>query len=207
MKTLAINTAGPLVEVALINGDKTNFASDGFKKASESLFVFIDELLAGAKLELKDLDNILVVTGPGSFTGIRIGLTFARTVGQTLNKKIIPVTYHELLAYINKDVLQKIIITDAANGLYYVSEIGVDLCVKNYDQLKEFLAKNNWCLVVTEEKLKDKIAPLSQNILIAVDNKDNLVSAARDKTRKAITYKKIEPVYIRQSQAEEKSND
>lgn len=65
---------------------------------SSRMLPMIEETLKEANLTSKDIDTIFVVTGPGSFTGIRIGVTIAKTWAWTFNKKIIPVSELELLA-------------------------------------------------------------------------------------------------------------
>lgn len=73
---------------------------------SEDLLVAIDGILKDNKLELKDLKTILVDCGPGSFTGVRVGVTTANTLGWTLNIPVIGYRDGELektLAKISKN--------------------------------------------------------------------------------------------------------
>lgn len=68
---------------------------------SSRMLPMIDETLKEANINPKEIDTIFVVTGPGSFTGIRVGVTIAKTWAWTLDKKIIPVSELELLATTN----------------------------------------------------------------------------------------------------------
>ena len=51
-----------------------------------------------AELKPQDIDKIFAVTGPGSFTGIRVGLTVAKTMAYTLNIPIVPISSLEVMA-------------------------------------------------------------------------------------------------------------
>ena len=55
------------------------------KNISEILVIEIDKIFNKAKINIKKLDTIFVTTGPGSFTGIRSALTFAKTIQLTNN--------------------------------------------------------------------------------------------------------------------------
>lgn len=68
------------------------------KTHSERLLPMIDFLLQSIDLTLKDIDLITVVNGPGSFTGIRIGVTTAKTLAQMLHKPLAAVNTLEVLA-------------------------------------------------------------------------------------------------------------
>lgn len=77
----------------------------------------IKELLEGNKLELKDLSLLLVVNGPGSFTGIRIGMTIAKTIAYSLN---IPIKLIDslLIKALNIDESTKYISLEDKHGAF-----------------------------------------------------------------------------------------
>lgn len=73
---------------------------------SEDLLIAIDGILKNNKFKLKDLKAILVNCGPGSFTGVRVGVTVANTLGWTLNIPVVGYRDGELekaLAKISKN--------------------------------------------------------------------------------------------------------
>jgi len=211
MKFITINTAGSSVEAALYNDGTITYRSDGFKKASATLFVFIDELLTSNQLKISDLDFIGVITGPGSFTGIRIGLTTAKTFGQLSDKKIVGVTYHEALAYNNLMPTASVVLTDAANGLIYASRFNKDknllddTIVLTKDEIKPFLTglKSNTKLVCGN-CLKSHTLISEYNPLLDNGNCTSLITAtiAKFNAGKLSDYKDIVPLYVRTSQAE-----
>jgi len=66
---------------------------------ARQLTVFIEELMQTAKLSLKDLDAIAVSAGPGSYTGLRIGVSVAKGIAYTLKKPLIAVDTLKAIAY------------------------------------------------------------------------------------------------------------
>jgi len=84
---LAIDTAAPRLQLALLRTDGTVDCSidDIAQGHAELLFPLLDALLARNGTTYGDLDRIAVTTGPGSFTGLRIGLSAARGLGLALN--------------------------------------------------------------------------------------------------------------------------
>ncbi|WMT87077.1 tRNA (adenosine(37)-N6)-threonylcarbamoyltransferase complex dimerization subunit type 1 TsaB [Pelagibacterium sp. 26DY04] len=89
--TLAIDTARERLQLALILADGTADTEirDIAKGHAEIIFPAIDALLARHGLAYKDLQRIGVSTGPGSFTGLRIGLSAARGLGVALDIAVI----------------------------------------------------------------------------------------------------------------------
>ena len=65
---------------------------------SSRMLPMIEETLEEAHVKKEEIDIIFVVNGPGSFTGIRVGVTIAKTWAWSLKKKIIPISELELLA-------------------------------------------------------------------------------------------------------------
>ena len=73
------------------------------KNISEILVIEIKKFFNKAKINIKKLDTIFVITGPGSFTGIRSALTFAKTIQLTNNTDVRGVSKFEYLNLIAKD--------------------------------------------------------------------------------------------------------
>src|SRR5687768_8070017 len=90
MILLAIDTAGPRLQLALLrDGAVDTLVEDMPKGQAERIFPAIDEILARNGTAYADLGRIAVTTGPGSFTGLRIGLAAARGLGLTLEIPVI----------------------------------------------------------------------------------------------------------------------
>ncbi len=73
------------------------------KNISEILVIEIEKIFNKEKINIKKLDTIFVITGPGSFTGIRSALTFAKTIQLTNNTDIRGISKFEYLNLIAKD--------------------------------------------------------------------------------------------------------
>ncbi len=99
MKLLAINTAGVDTQLAVIKDEQKFLKTSGFSRHSETLFPLLDDLFLVSKVSVADLDAIACVVGPGSFTGIRIGLSVAKGFAFAKSKPIIAINSMELLAY------------------------------------------------------------------------------------------------------------
>lgn len=90
---LAIDTAAPRLALALLqeDGRVATLVEDMATGQAERLFPAIDELLARTGIGYPDLSRIAVTTGPGSFTGLRIGLSAARGLGLALGIPVVGV--------------------------------------------------------------------------------------------------------------------
>jgi tRNA threonylcarbamoyladenosine biosynthesis protein TsaB len=86
---LFIDTSSNEKIVLKVNGE--SFESEARRAKSQRLLPFISETLASLHAEISDLTEVEVATGPGSFTGIRVGVAVAQTLGWVLN---IPVNGH-----------------------------------------------------------------------------------------------------------------
>jgi tRNA threonylcarbamoyladenosine biosynthesis protein TsaB len=97
---LLINTTSSPGGVALARGQQLlaerRFSSQ--RRQAEQIFPLLRELLGEAKLELRDVDAIAVLTGPGAFTSIRVGLTAAKGLAEALGKPLIGASGMEVLA-------------------------------------------------------------------------------------------------------------
>jgi tRNA threonylcarbamoyladenosine biosynthesis protein TsaB len=99
LRTLFIDSSRKSLTVALAAEDKLLFVSnvDSNSKHSNFLVSEIELILNKANLKVNDIDNIVVLNGPGSFTGIRVGVTIAKTLAWTLDKKLYLVNNLEAL--------------------------------------------------------------------------------------------------------------
>lgn len=97
---LGIETSGELCSVALMVNDTTFYEINILEKHvhSRKILNLIDILLKEGGIELTKLSHIAVSIGPGSFTGLRIGLTTAKGIGFGSNLPIVPVPTFNAMA-------------------------------------------------------------------------------------------------------------
>lgn len=85
MNILAVDATGEVVSVAVQKGEKIVAArKKGKRPHDELLLPVVESVLKRANLDYEDLDAVAVAAGPGRFTGIRIGLSFAAVLGMKL---------------------------------------------------------------------------------------------------------------------------
>lgn len=100
MKAIAIETSGRRGSIASVR-DGLVIAEETFDhglKHAAGIVVIIDRLVRAAGWTPADLDEVYVSAGPGSFTGLRVGVTVAKTLALALNVKLVAVPSVEVLA-------------------------------------------------------------------------------------------------------------
>lgn len=102
MNILALNTAFAYSQVAVDFGGKKSYLSvDSSAKQSENVLVCIDKILNDNNKHINDIDCLSVVVGPGSFTGIRIGVGLCKGMKVAISRlKLISICSLDLMAYI-----------------------------------------------------------------------------------------------------------
>lgn len=100
-RMLAIDTSTATMTVALFEGSTMLGERHNMSERNHSLYLMptIQELLSENGLLPADLDGLAVGVGPGSYTGVRIGVTVAKTMAWTLQKPVYGVSSLEALAY------------------------------------------------------------------------------------------------------------
>ena len=100
MLILAIDTSTIAASVAILDENKLHgqMYTDYKLKHSEKLLPMVDDLLRHLRFELSDIDCFAVGSGPGSFTGLRIGASTVKGFAHALNKSVIGVSTLEALA-------------------------------------------------------------------------------------------------------------
>ena len=112
---IALSNDNKIIESKIIENTDTNYHS-------AFLISSIRDLLRNNNLYIKDIDIIGVNIGPGSFTGIRAGITIARVLAQQFNIKICPVTSLNILSRLNKTEDTTITVTDARKNKVYFAQ-------------------------------------------------------------------------------------
>lgn len=191
---LAIDTASRHLTVLAVKGDKAvlRYLPDCALKHSVVLMGEVDRALKEAELTPDGCDFFAAVTGPGSFTGIRIGISTAKGFAIGTGKPLLPLTAFDLLAY-NVEDNNFYTVIDAAHGHYYVCGYGadnkLDACYLSAEQVKK--------LGAPLYGFEDLTLPHYKKLEI----KDCLYPAVL-KSRARLS-DKMQALYVRKSQAEE----
>ena len=111
MNILAIESSSKQCSIAIHSNNSIHESSDIINNDSAtSLPIMIEKMLSTLSLTFKDLDGIAISMGPGSFTGLRVGLSYAKGLSLTLDIPIIPISTFDLLLLPNiKDIQDKLI--------------------------------------------------------------------------------------------------
>lgn len=225
MKILGIDTSSMAASVAVIEDNKLicEYTINTKKTHSQKLMPMIENMLGLSDLNVREIDAIAVCEGPGSFTGIRIGMATAKAIAHVNDIPVIGVNSLEALAA-NMNLCDKKIcsILDAQRNQVYtgryqyegtklveIKEIGI----QQIDELLEELAQSGeqWILVgEAVYKYEDKIREISNIEIPAASNNvtkaGSLCSVAKvkfDEGKDIFDCYTVNPLYIRKSQAEE----
>ena len=136
MNTLFIDTHDELITVSFVLNNDVFTKETISESHSTHLLPMIYEMLKEKDIKLNDFNRIVVVNGPGSFTGIRIGLTVAKTISYSLN---IPIyTISSLKAYlVSNDGNNKMCIIEDSKG-YYVGTESFEIYTDSIDSYKDY---------------------------------------------------------------------
>ena len=212
---LSLDSSAVTASVALTDGDrviKSEFVNSGLTH-SETLLPMVKRVMGDN--EFSSLDAVAITAGPGSFTGVRIGVATVKGIAFAGNIPCYGVSTLEAIAYNFVDENCVVCaVMDARRMQFYnaifkvengiVSRITPDRAI-SIDDLREELKQYDSVIIAG-----DGAALCSQNIAldnckIAADDKiyQNALSVAKCvKNKKAIAPSALMPVYLRQSQAE-----
>ena len=129
MNILALDTTTKKATVAIKTDSKLYIECiDNEITHSEKLLPLIDNILNEANITIQDIDLLACTLGPGSFTGVRIGIATLKAIAKVINKEIFGITSLELLALngIKKGATKKsydyvLSLIDAKNNRAYFS--------------------------------------------------------------------------------------
>ena len=202
MNCLAIDTSGNHLTVLLIKGEEVykSHLKNAFCKHSITLMPEIESILSQTNTSLSEIDVFCASIGPGSFTGIRIGVSTVKALAYSCKKKVLGVTSFLSLAY-NSEEDKVLSVIDAKHDNYYVcgfenKKVSLSPCFLTGEEVKK-LSKNY-------QVVCDGDIDLSY---IKGDYESGFYKAVINSLENA-TYNEEEllPLYVKKSQAEEERN-
>lgn len=167
---------------------------------------YLKKALDDANINPLEVDNIYIVNGPGSFTGLRIGVTIAKTYGHLIDKDLTPVSTLKAIAISSdyKGIIMSIIKANKSN--YYVGiydknyQNVIEEKFTNESNLMDLVNKYHPYIVTTEDINIDNIQINKINLNIL-----KIINYYQDKEK--INYYALVPNYIKQPQAVEDKKD
>lgn len=226
MKILAVDTSSAVASCAICEDDKLicECVLNNKLTHSQTLMPMIDEVFKKSELNPQEIDVFAVTNGPGSFTGLRIGVTTIKGLAHACNKPVVGVNTLEAMCY-NLPFCPHIIapIMDARreqvyNGLYRFTDgvlneitspraLALEELLSELKNMGESVVFLGDGVPVFYNKIKDFLcekaffAPQNLNAQHAA----SVAEAAKNK--ETISYNELVPVYLRKSQAEREAEE
>lgn len=222
MKILSVTTSSPVCGVSILENEEVlkEINLENGLTHSETLMPIIKNILEENSLTLSDIDLLVVDRGPGSFTGIRIGIATIKAFADSLNIKTIGVNSLEGLAMNmeNEGIICSLIdakrenvfneIIESKNGVFSTKR---EASFDNINELLDEIQSNYNGLTLTfvgdgALNYKDKILTKLPSSLFLKNNTLNAKNIAilGAKYIDNDDYFNIEPLYLRKSEAEQK---
>lgn len=207
MKILYVDTSsdylysGIVINDTLVSECQEKLGKDLSKEALPRIISVFNK----ANITPNDLDKIIVVTGPGSFTGIRIGVTIAKTIAWSLNIPIVPISGLTAMAISNKQEGYSMPLIDARRGFVYgalydndINPIVDDIHIP-LDELTRKCHDYSPITVITNNEIATDYSVNSYE-------PDILKIVTYFKNKEGLNPHMINPIYLKKTEAEEKAN-
>ncbi len=167
---LAIDSSAPLLQLGLlINGKFSSLSKEGKNGHGEIIFANINSLLRQNNISYDDLTNIAVIVGPGSFTGLRCGLSAALSIGFAKNIKIVGIPTLLALSLTQKNKQNFSILLDARRNQAYCQRFFAPAKPAEKEKLIEISLAKKLPNILTPKKIN--IEHLSR-FALNLDNKN-----------------------------------
>jgi tRNA threonylcarbamoyl adenosine modification protein YeaZ len=193
MLILSADSSLPILSVALVLDDVLlgAIALEGKSSRNEKLLPAIDWLLTEGAIDRKSIDLFAVTRGPGSFTGVRIGLATMQGLALALGKPVCAMSTHEAIAPASG---RAAVVDDAGRGEFYVSvfDDGREVVAPHLAKGGEVEALNN---VIRVAEVVQR-----ENVALACARRARAIVTHGDGDR----YRDVTPIYVRLAEAEVK---
>lgn len=224
MRILAIDTASNVASAAVVEDGilRGEYILNFNKTHSQKIMPMIDALMSDLELKPADIDVFAAANGPGSFTGLRIGVATVKALAHAVNKPVVGISTLASLAY-NLPFCEHIIvpIMDARRNHVYTASyiwdedgfkelspdevISIDECIDSCGEFLDTVFVGDGVPVYKEyieERLGERahFAPASA----LMQRASSIAMLAKEKADKGEVqkYNELEPFYLRKSQAE-----
>ena len=220
MLILAIDTSTNILSVALVRGDEVLASIDEPTKnnQSEKLMPRIENLMKVCQLKPTDLGKIAVAIGPGSYTGIRVGVAAAKSLAYALDIPLVGVSSLEVMAAVEGDACLIIPMIDARRGTVFSGcyEAGHLVIPDGHYTIEALIGelKKNWIKVDRITFIGDGAVAYKENLMSLLEYAD-VKSELELKGCKAVALAKLAqkrlaqknihefvPNYLRKTEAE-----
>ena len=199
MRSLFIDTSSFFMCIAIIDSDKIVYKyEEEIKNDMASKIVpIIEEGFNNTGFSINDINRIYIVNGPGSYTGVRVGVTTAKTLAWALKKEIIPISSLEFIATTHTSKKYLVPMIDARRGNVFAGIYDKELNVIKKDQLISLVELTN-CIddsyeLVSHDNIKDSIKPETDILKIIKKHEHD----------ECINPHSLNPNYLKLTEAEE----
>ncbi|HYO75177.1 MAG TPA: tRNA (adenosine(37)-N6)-threonylcarbamoyltransferase complex dimerization subunit type 1 TsaB [Thermoanaerobaculia bacterium] len=191
MLVLAADTSLPILSVALLNGDTLigALALQGSGSRNEKLLPSVDWLLTENGVDRREIELFAVTRGPGSFTGVRIGLATLQGLALVLGRPVCTMSTHEAIAHGEPGLVT--IVDDAGRGEFYVSSC---------DDGRESVAPHLGALPETGRVIRVADFLQHQNVAVRCARRALGIEQRGEGER----HRDVTPIYVRLAEAEVK---
>lgn len=170
MKVLAIDTSTNCATCAICDDESiiAEFSINNKLTHSQKIASQIESMYKISGEDMKDTSLVVVCNGPGSFTGIRIGVSLAKSIAHVLNAPVVEVSSLEILAgnHVDKNGYIIPLVDAQRNKVYY------NIFENNtFDEISSKLYKDD---VIEVEKLVDLICGLNEQVIVVGEGSKKL---------------------------------
>ena len=192
MIILALDTSSMVATVALMDEEKLigEYSINHKRTHSQKLMPMIDALLKDCEMKIQDVDYVAVAEGPGSFTGLRIGVATAKGLAHALDIPVVGVSTLDALAF-NIPFCHGLVcpILDARRGQVYTA-------VYKWDQ--EALHQVEGSMAITIDDLIEKLRSRPEKIIFLGDGISSNIDTLKEKLGERVV---VSPQSIRMPKA------
>ncbi len=204
MKILAINTTNAFGEIC-INNDGIITKAQIQNPYSEHIMNSLQSIMENCNLSINDIDAFGIVTGPGSFTGIRIGMSVLKGLLCGIKRPLVSINAFDLISHNIQDKNYVVVLDSGNSDCYYAiceNKVAMEMQFGNVEDILKFANQNGLKVYFNKDEF-EKFGEYSELVPVEID-KNTLANIVFEKAKNNdfITIEKLSPIYIKLSQAE-----